>query len=376
MIERLVVRQPRAARPAWRFSPIRARRPTAARTSATRSRRGAAAVVWEARGLRLARPVARAERRRSRELKQRAGALAARVLRPSVGSALDVRRDRHQRQDLVQPVDRRARSSAHGAQRRRDRHARQRLSRARCAAAATRRPTRSSCRRCSRDFARDGRAARWRWKCRRTGWCRAASTASRFACALFTNLSHDHLDYHGTMQAYARGEGAAVRRRRACRRRCSISTMRSARELARGLRGAACARIGYSASRAALEASTNARRARRGAAASHRRWGRARLATSQVGRFNVVERARRARLPARLRRAFSRGAALRRRAAAGAGPHAGRSASSRWSSSTTRTRPTRWRRCCGRCGRSRARAAGSWSSCSAPAATAIRPSGR
>ena len=24
----------------------------------------------------------------------------------------------------------------------------------------------------------------------------------RFACALFTNLSHDHLDYHGTMQAY------------------------------------------------------------------------------------------------------------------------------------------------------------------------------
>ena len=25
----------------------------------------------------------------------------------------------------------------------------------------------------------------------------------RFACALFTNLSHDHLDYHGSMQAYA-----------------------------------------------------------------------------------------------------------------------------------------------------------------------------
>src|SRR6185312_1448811 len=24
----------------------------------------------------------------------------------------------------------------------------------------------------------------------------------RFACALFTNLSHDHLDYHGSMQAY------------------------------------------------------------------------------------------------------------------------------------------------------------------------------
>ena len=41
----------------------------------------------------------------------------------------------------------------------------------------------------------------------------------RFACALFTNLSHDHLDYHGSMQAYAEaktrlfempGLGAAV----------------------------------------------------------------------------------------------------------------------------------------------------------------------
>jgi UDP-N-acetylmuramoyl-L-alanyl-D-glutamate--2,6-diaminopimelate ligase len=27
--------------------------------------------------------------------------------------------------------------------------------------------------------------------------------AVNFACALFTNLTHDHLDYHGTMQAYA-----------------------------------------------------------------------------------------------------------------------------------------------------------------------------
>ena len=41
----------------------------------------------------------------------------------------------------------------------------------------------------------------------------------RFACALFTNLSHDHLDYHGSMEAYAEakarlfempGLGAAV----------------------------------------------------------------------------------------------------------------------------------------------------------------------
>jgi UDP-N-acetylmuramoyl-L-alanyl-D-glutamate--2,6-diaminopimelate ligase len=32
----------------------------------------------------------------------------------------------------------------------------------------------------------------------------------RFDCALFTNLSHDHLDYHGSMEAYAR-RSAAVR---------------------------------------------------------------------------------------------------------------------------------------------------------------------
>src|SRR5688572_15214757 len=30
----------------------------------------------------------------------------------------------------------------------------------------------------------------------------------RFACALFTNLSHDHLDYHGTMEAYAQAKAA------------------------------------------------------------------------------------------------------------------------------------------------------------------------
>src|SRR5439155_8941119 len=30
----------------------------------------------------------------------------------------------------------------------------------------------------------------------------------RFGCALFTNLSHDHLDYHGSMQAYAEAKAA------------------------------------------------------------------------------------------------------------------------------------------------------------------------
>jgi UDP-N-acetylmuramoyl-L-alanyl-D-glutamate--2,6-diaminopimelate ligase len=48
---------------------------------------------------------------------------------------------------------------------------------------------------------------RWRWKSPRTGSTRAVSTASQFDVALFTNLTRDHLDYHGTMAAY--GEAKA-----------------------------------------------------------------------------------------------------------------------------------------------------------------------
>jgi UDP-N-acetylmuramoyl-L-alanyl-D-glutamate--2,6-diaminopimelate ligase len=51
------------------------------------------------------------------------------------------------------------------------------------------------------------------------GLVQGRANGVRFACALFTNLSHDHLDYHGSMQAYAEakarlfdmpGLGAAV----------------------------------------------------------------------------------------------------------------------------------------------------------------------
>ena len=39
----------------------------------------------------------------------------------------------------------------------------------------------------------------------------------RFDTAVFTNLTRDHLDYHGTLEAYGDGEGAAVPARRAAR---------------------------------------------------------------------------------------------------------------------------------------------------------------
>ena len=36
---------------------------------------------------------------------------------------------------------------------------------------------------------------------------------TRFAVAVFTNLSHDHLDFHGTMERLLRGQGPAVHAR-------------------------------------------------------------------------------------------------------------------------------------------------------------------
>ena len=42
-----------------------------------------------------------------------------------------------------------------------------------------------------------------RWKSRRMVWSKGASTRVEFDVALFTNLTRDHLDYHGTMAAYA-----------------------------------------------------------------------------------------------------------------------------------------------------------------------------
>ena len=104
----------------------------------------------------------------------------------------------------------------------------------------------------------------------------------RFACALFTNLSHDHLDYHGTMAAYGEakarlfdmpGLGAAV---------LNLDDP-FGMELARRLRGRVRT-IGYSLSgrQAADEyiVADDALNVRSS-------WGGARASISQLGRFNV-----------------------------------------------------------------------------------------
>src|SRR5439155_5744764 len=72
-----------------------------------------------------------------------------------------------------------------------------------------------------------------------------------FDCALFTNLSHDHLDYHGSMDAYAEAKTRLFDTpglETAVLNLDDVAGVRLARRLtARGLRT-----IGYSLSRDAL----------------------------------------------------------------------------------------------------------------------------
>jgi UDP-N-acetylmuramoyl-L-alanyl-D-glutamate--2,6-diaminopimelate ligase len=110
----------------------------------------------------------------------------------------------------------------------------------------------------------------------------------RFACALFTNLSQDHLDYHGSMRAYAEAKarlfdmpGLAA----AVLNLDDVVGVQLAQKLARrGLRtigyslhGPASGRGEYLSARmlgAELEIESS--------------WGRARVATGQLGRFNAA----------------------------------------------------------------------------------------
>jgi UDP-N-acetylmuramoyl-L-alanyl-D-glutamate--2,6-diaminopimelate ligase len=104
----------------------------------------------------------------------------------------------------------------------------------------------------------------------------------RFACALFTNLSQDHLDYHGTMEAYAEAKARLFALPGLQVAVLNLDDAMGAR-LATRLRGQ-LRTIGYTLRAAtgtdqvlsldeALELSSP--------------WGRAKLVTRQVGRFNL-----------------------------------------------------------------------------------------
>jgi UDP-N-acetylmuramoyl-L-alanyl-D-glutamate--2,6-diaminopimelate ligase len=109
-----------------------------------------------------------------------------------------------------------------------------------------------------------------------------------FDCALFTNLSHDHLDYHGSMEAYAEakamlfdtpGLGAAVLNLD------DVLGVRLAQRLdARGVRV-----IGYSLSGARNGAEfLAATRISPGEIEIESSWGRVAAKVNQIGRFNMA----------------------------------------------------------------------------------------
>jgi UDP-N-acetylmuramoyl-L-alanyl-D-glutamate--2,6-diaminopimelate ligase len=106
----------------------------------------------------------------------------------------------------------------------------------------------------------------------------------RFSCALFTNLSHDHLDYHGTMQAYAE---AKARLFATPGLQTAVLNLDDAFgvELARRLAGRVRT-IGYSlrpVDRGTVDEPISLNPGMDLAS----NWGRAKLATRQLGRFNL-----------------------------------------------------------------------------------------
>ena len=118
------------------------------------------------------------------------------------------------------------------------------------------------------------------------GLAQGRVNAVRFACALFTNLSHDHLDYHGSMQAYAEAKSRlfdAPGLQAAVLNLDDVLGVQLARRLAaRGVRT-----IGYS-----LHGSANGGEFVSARVQGHRieidsSWGRASVTSSLLGRFNV-----------------------------------------------------------------------------------------
>jgi UDP-N-acetylmuramoyl-L-alanyl-D-glutamate--2,6-diaminopimelate ligase len=119
--------------------------------------------------------------------------------------------------------------------------------------------------------------------------------AVRFDVALFTNLSRDHLDYHGDLEAYA---AAKLKLFQAPGLRHAVLNLDDAlgARIAQSLAGTAVQRIGYSLTRGAgrqaglerhLEAHDISIGDRGITFALASAWGEARIESALVGRFNV-----------------------------------------------------------------------------------------
>jgi UDP-N-acetylmuramoyl-L-alanyl-D-glutamate--2,6-diaminopimelate ligase len=112
-----------------------------------------------------------------------------------------------------------------------------------------------------------------------------------FDCALFTNLSHDHLDYHGSMEAYAEAKGRLFDTAGlgvAVLNLDDVVGVQLARRLsARGMRT-----IGYSLSRAAVAPGSVSEFVAAAAVNGSEveiesSWGHASATVNQLGRFNL-----------------------------------------------------------------------------------------
>lgn len=113
-----------------------------------------------------------------------------------------------------------------------------------------------------------------------------------FDCALFTNLSHDHLDYHGSMDAYA---AAKARLFDAAGLACAVLNLDDAFgvQLARRCGARGLRTIGYSLSPGAVAPGSVtefvvASRIEPGRLSLATSWGEAQTDFHQLGRFNVA----------------------------------------------------------------------------------------
>ncbi len=109
-----------------------------------------------------------------------------------------------------------------------------------------------------------------------------------FDCAMFTNLSHDHLDYHGSMEAYGEAKARLFDSAGLSAAVLNLDDVLGV-QIARRLEGRGVRIIGYSLSGArnagefiAAVRSTN------GEMDIESSWGRATVRVNQLGRFNLA----------------------------------------------------------------------------------------
>src|SRR6185503_7634545 len=109
-----------------------------------------------------------------------------------------------------------------------------------------------------------------------------------FDCALFTNLSHDHLDYHGSMEAYAQAKAKLFETPGLADAVLNLDDVVGVR-LAQRLEGSGVRVIGYSVSGARNGGEyLAATRIRHGEMKIESTWGRATATVNQLGRFNMA----------------------------------------------------------------------------------------